>query len=90
MRHTVSELYRETNLFDLRIAGNLGLEDTDVQALAAVPGVRAVMPARSLDREITLSTGDMLAARFHGVTAWEGSDPALMNRSSLVEGRWPR
>ena len=90
MRHTVSELYRETNLFDLRIAGNLGLEDTDVQALAAVPGVRAVMPARSLDREITLSTGDMLAARFHGVTAWEGSDPALMNRSSLVEGRWPQ
>ena len=90
MRHTVSELYRETNLFDLRIVGNLGLEDADVQALAAVPGVRAVMPARSLDREITLSTGDMLAARFHGVTAWEGSDPALMNRSSLVEGRWPQ
>ena len=25
IRHTMSELYRETNLFDLRIAGNLGL-----------------------------------------------------------------
>ena len=29
MRHTVSELYRETNLFDLRIVGNLGLEEVD-------------------------------------------------------------
>ncbi|MBQ4577963.1 MAG: ABC transporter permease [Clostridia bacterium] len=90
MRHTVSELYRETNLFDLRIVGNLGLEEGDAQALAAVPGVRAVMPARSVDREIALSTGDTLAARFHGVTRWEGSDPALMNRGRLEEGRWPQ
>ncbi|MBR5536445.1 MAG: ABC transporter permease [Clostridia bacterium] len=90
MRHTMSELYRETNLFDLRVAGNLGLEDADAAALAAVPGIRAVMPARTTDREITLSSGDMLAARFHGVTGWEGDDAALMNRGSLVEGRWPQ
>ena len=87
MRHTVSELYRETNLFDLRIAGNLGLEEADLQAIAAVEGVEAVMAARSLDRELSLASGDTLVGRFHGVTAWEGQDRALINRSKLVEGR---
>ena len=90
MRHTVSELYRETNLFDLRIAGNLGLEEADLQAIAAVEGVEAVMAARSLDRELSLASGDTLVGRFHGVTAWEGQDRALINRSKLVEGRWPQ
>ena len=55
MRHTVSELYHRTNLFDLRIAGNLGMEDTDAEAIAAVPGVLAVMPARAVDRELLLT-----------------------------------
>jgi len=90
MRHTVSELYRETNLFDLRIAGNLGLEENDLLAIAGVEGVAAAMPAKSLDREMYLSTGDTLVGRFHGVTHWEGNDRALINRSKLVEGRWPQ
>ena len=90
MRHTVSELYHESNFYDLRIVGTLGLEDGDAEALSRVEGVRAVMPARSADREVALDSGDTLVARFHGVTAWEGDDPALMNRPVLVEGRWPQ
>ena len=90
MRHTVSELYRETNLFDLRIAGNLGLEESDLQAIATVDGVEAVMAARSLDRELALASGDTLVGRFHSMAAWEGQDRALINRSKLVEGRWPQ
>ena len=90
MRHTVSELYRETNLYDLRIAGNLGLEEADLQAIAAVDGVEAVMAAKSLDRELSLTSGDTLVGRFHAVTDWEGQDRALMNRSKLAEGRWPQ
>ena len=90
MRHTVSELYHESNFYDLRVVGTLGLEDGDAEALSRVEGVRAVMPARSADREVALDSGDTLVARFHGVTAWEGDDPALMNRPELVEGRWPQ
>ena len=90
MRHTVSELFHRTNFYDLRIAGNLGLEEADVQAIAGVEGIRAVMPARSIDREITLSTGDAVVGRFHGVTRWEGDDDNLMNRPVLEEGRWPQ
>ena len=90
MRHTVSELYHETNLYDLRIAGNLGLEEADAQALATVSGIAAVMPARTVDREIALNSGDTLVGRFHGVTAWEGDALSLINRSKLVEGRWPQ
>ena len=89
MRHTVSELYRETNLFDLRIVGNLGLEEADVQALAAIPGVKAVMPARTLDRELLLESGDSLVGRFHAVTQWESTEDRVMNRPVLHEGRWP-
>ena len=89
MRHTVSELFHDTNFYDLRIAGNLGLEQADLEAIAKVEGVRAVMAARSLDREIALSTGDTVVGRFHGVTAWESGSDTVMNRPVLAEGRWP-
>lgn len=88
MRHTVSELFRENNFYDLRIVGNLGLEEADMAAVAGVKGVSAVMPARSLDREVLLSSGDTVVARFHGVFDWEDED--ALNRPYLVEGRWPR
>ncbi len=89
MRHTVSLQLQQTNLFDIRVAGNLGMEQGDADAIAQVPGVKAVMPARFVDREVSLTTGDTVVGRFHGVTAWEGEDPALMNRQILVRGRWP-
>ena len=90
MRHTVSELYHDTNLYDLRIVGNLGLEDGDLAALSTVPGVAAVMPARTADRELSLPSGDTLVARFHSVSAWEGTDLSLINRGNLIDGRWPQ
>ncbi len=89
MRHTVSLQLQETNLFDLRIAGTLGLEEGDAAAIAGVEGISSVMAAHTLDREVALTSGDTVVGRFHGVTAWEGDDPALMNRQILVEGRWP-
>ncbi len=90
MRHSVSLRLQEDNLFDIRVSGNLGMEQGDALALSQVEGVSAVMPARSVDREIALASGDTVVGRFHGVTAWEGDDPALMNRQVLVEGRWPQ
>ena len=90
MRHTVSELYHRTNLYDLRIVGNLGLEDGDVQALSTVPGIAAVMPARTLDRELLLPSGDTIVGRFHEVPRWESDDPAHINRLELKDGRWPQ
>jgi len=90
MRHTVSTLYDRTNLFDLRVVGNLGLDAADAEALLQVPGVKAAMAARIVDREILLTTGDSLVGRFHAVTAWESSDDSVMNRPVLHEGRWPQ
>lgn len=89
MRNSAGEYYRETNLYDLRIAGTLGLEENDAQALSSVSGVKAVMPAHSIDREVSLSTGDTLAARIHGVHCFGRENAEDMNRSLLVEGRWP-
>lgn len=88
MRHSVSRMFQETRFYDLRIAGNLGLEEADAAAVAGVAGVSAVMPARSLDREVLLSSGDTVVARFHGVQDWE--DETALNRPFLVAGRWPQ
>ncbi len=90
MRHTVSVQLQQNNLFDIRVAGNLGMEQADADAIAQVEGVRAVMPDRTVDREVSLTSGDTVVGRFHGVPTWEGDDPALMNRPFLVEGRWPQ
>ena len=90
MRHSASQYYHDTNLYDLRIIGSLGLEEDDAAAVAAIPGVEAVMPAHTLDREIAFASGDTFVARLHGVRHFGSADSADMNRSLLVEGRWPQ
>ena len=67
MRHTASELYHRSNLYDLYIAGNLGLDDGDLDALSAQENILGSMPAHMLDRPIVTEGGDTLLARLHGV-----------------------
>lgn len=90
MRHSASRYYHDTNLYDLRIIGSLGLEEGDAAAVAAVAGVEAVMPAHMTDREIVFASGDTFVARLHGVRRFGSAGSADMNRSLLVDGRWPQ
>ena len=89
MRHTASEYYKTAGLYDLRIAGSLGLEQGDADAVAGVPGIAAVMLARFLDREVLLESGDTVVARMHGVSDFPGTGEAVLNRPALLSGRWP-
>lgn len=90
MRHSASRYYHDTNLYDLRIIGSLGLEEGDAAAVAAVAGVEAVMPAHMTDREVVFASGDTFVARLHGVRRFGSTGSADMNRSLLVDGRWPQ
>ncbi len=89
MRHTASELYHRSNLYDLYIAGNLGLDDGDLAALASQENIRGAMPAHMLDRQILTESGDTLVARLHGVQNWGGTGENDLNRPLLRSGRWP-
>ena len=89
MRHTASELYHRSNLYDLYIAGNLGLDDGDLDVLSAQENILGSMPAHMLDRQILTENGDTLVARLHGVKNWGGEGENDLNRPLLQSGRWP-
>ncbi|WP_165172935.1 FtsX-like permease family protein [Adlercreutzia sp. ZJ242] len=77
--------YDDSDLCDVRVVAPLGLEEADVEALRAVEGVSAVMPAYETDVMATMG-GEQYAVRVHSL-AEEGS-PEL-NRLELAEGRLP-
>ena len=51
MRSAAQKYYVQQNVFDLRVLSTLGLSDQDIAAIAATPGVEAVMPVKTLDLE---------------------------------------
>lgn len=92
MRYSADLFYDETRLFDVRVAGTMGLTDEDITALRAVDGVEQVMPAYSADMQVTLADTETLVARLHSlpVSSAKESDPQnYLNRIELTEGRLP-
>ena len=91
MQQSAGVFNRDTALLDIRVVSTLGLSDEDVAAVAAIPGVGAVMPAYTLDMEFTVPQGENLTARVHSVKGsfWGTDDPNYLNRSRLTAGRWP-
>ena len=83
------EYFAQQNVFDLRVLSTLGLSQADIDAIAGVEGVQAVMPVQFTDLEARwngdeeLSGGADAAAarrpRIHG--------PANLNRLVLLSGR---
>ena len=92
MRYSADRFFDETDLFDLRIVGTLGLTDEDVEAVRAVDGVEQVMPAYSADAIVNTPSGDGLVARIQSVPLdqIEAKEPeGYLNRMEVVEGRLP-
>ena len=55
--------YAQQNVFDIRVVSTLGLGQSDIDAIAAVEGVEAVMPVKSVDCEGSYRGGSTLAIR---------------------------
>lgn len=80
------------NMYDFRVVSTLGLTDDDIEALRRVPGVSGVQAGYSADLLIAVSGGDTTVARVHNLPAGTDGNPAgegVINRLTLMEGRWP-
>lgn len=100
MRLGEDQYFDQTNLFDLQVISTLGLEDEDIDVLAGMSGVSAVMPSRELDAmslindeqyTVCIHQLDTDAAQASVMTedGVESEDSGYINRPVLIEGEWP-
>ena len=91
MRYSGDLYFDGTRLFDLRIAGTLGLTDGDLDALEQVEGVESAMAAYSTDMLVETAQGDVLVTRIHSLPEGEldSSREGWINQFELIEGRMP-
>lgn len=92
MRYSADKVFDETELFDLRIVGTLGLSDDDVAAVRAIEGVQDIMPVYSVDALVNTPGGDTLVTKIQSVPLdqIEQKEPTgYINRMEVVEGRLP-
>ena len=83
MQEAAHTFYANQHLYDLRVISTLGLSEKDVQALASVEGVEAVMPSRTVDVMATLTSSQSTAR----VSSFR---PGELNQPTVVEGRLPQ
>ena len=83
MQEAAHAFYANQHLYDLRVISTLGLSEKDVQALASVEGVGAVMPSRTVDVMATLTSSQSTAR----VSSFR---PGELNQPIVVEGRLPQ
>ena len=83
MQEAAHTFYANQHLYDLRVISTLGLSEKDVQALASVEGVEAVMPSRTVDVMATLTSSQSTAR----VSSFR---PGELNQPIVVEGRLPQ
>ncbi len=91
MRYSGDLYFDNTRLFDLRIAGTLGLTDGDLEALEQVEGVKSAMAAYSADMLVETAQGDVVVTRIHSLPEGEldSGRADWINQFELIEGRMP-
>ena len=92
MRSAAQKYYVQQNVFDLRVLSTLGLSDQDIAAIAATPGVEAVMPVKTLDLEANWQgQEERMVVQLQALQQNPAADTdANMNRLVLRSGRMPQ
>ena len=92
MRSAAQKYYVQQNVFDLRVLSTLGLSDQDIDAIAATPGVEAVMPVKTLDLEANWQgQEERIVVQLQALQQDPAADTdANMNRLVLRSGRMPQ
>ena len=92
MHLSADTFYDETNFSDIRVASTLGVDEEELQMLAATEGVEAVQPQREAD-SYAEANGARYVVRFEDIqgdgSGMAGPSPSSINRPQLVEGAWP-
>lgn len=102
MRASADRFYDGTHLYDIRLLSTLGYSDSQIEEVAHVDGVAAVMPAKSTDvmaqineeqyalRISTLPLASLNASSCEDGCTVESADANYLNRLVLAQGRWPQ
>ena len=92
MRSAAQKYYVQQNVFDLRVLSTLGLSDQDIAAIAATPGVEAVMPVKTLDLEANWQgQEERMVVQLQALQQDPAADTdANMNCLVLRSGRMPQ
>ena len=101
MRTAADAWYDGTHLYDVEVLSTLGLSQQQVEEIGAVPGVEAVMPAKSVDVMTSLN-GSQYVMRVHSLdidaaqkseaiadNTVQSDDDCYLNRLVLDSGKWP-
>lgn len=92
MHLAMDNYFDEQQLADVFIKSTLGLTEDDITALAALPQVANLLPARVFDVLVATTDNGSLATRIYGLP-WSqvsGDEPVAVNRWQLLAGRLPQ
>ena len=92
MRLSLDHYYDQQQMADIFIKATMGLTEDDIAALAALPSVASLLPAKVTDTLVATADNGRLTARIYGLP-WAqltGDEPLAVNRWQLVEGRLPQ
>lgn len=104
MMDTAQAYYQQTNMMDINVQSTVGLTAEDVNAIAAVEGVSAVSPMKTVDGILAVNgerlsdiDGSEYTVKVISLNVtdaynhqYNGENKAdYMNRVTLLEGSWP-
>ena len=92
MKLSVDDYYKEHNMTDIFIKGNLGLTEDDYKEIAKIKEVEHIMPAYVTDALMENQDQDIFTSRIYGLPLDDlnTKDSQFINQLELVEGRMPR
>ena len=82
MLHTLDRYTKRLDFYDLRLVSTLGLTEADVEAAAALPGVRLAEGSKATD--VLVNAAGQTDLVYHCISL-----PAQVNRLKLQSGRLP-
>jgi putative ABC transport system permease protein len=85
MRLSFDKYFDKTNLYDIRVLGDLGFTDADVKSLSELEGVSSVQPGYVADVLMSASQGNDFSTRLHSF-----DESGTMNLPQLSSGRFPQ
>jgi putative ABC transport system permease protein len=88
MKLTADAYFKSTRLMDMCVVSELGLEEEDIAAFCAVPGVSNVMPSYSAEAFLEYK-GSSTVVKVHALPAAYAGYQAL-NEPTLLAGRLPQ
>lgn len=90
MKITADKYFDDYNFMDIRLLSTMGFNEDDVNAIKNTSGVLGVFPTYSMDAVASMKDKDIiLKVMAIPLDKLNGTDESYINRTKLVEGRYP-